>query len=264
MKIWVQSTSALDKDQLWEPYARVLRKHVQETAKPGTTADVHGVEVMSPAKSWLSYAELLNVAQEVNNAIQAEREGYDAFVLLCMSDPGFYELRQVVNIPVVNAGETAFHMASLLAPKFALLAYNEAPLRKQTENARHYGFGERLVPSGAFGLTLTELQGGFSDPEPVLKGAREVARKAKEQGAAMLIPGCNCLNMILVANNIREVEGIPVLDGVGTAVKMAELLVELKGMGIDRSSLGSYTRVSKEELIAIRKLYGVEEKVHAI
>ena len=59
MKIWVQSTSALDKDPLWAPYAQVLRKHVQDTAKPGTTTDVHGVEVMSPAKSWLSYAELL-------------------------------------------------------------------------------------------------------------------------------------------------------------------------------------------------------------
>ena len=264
MNIWVQSTSALDKEPLWEPYSKALRKHVQEITKPGTTTDVHGVDVMSPAKSWLSYAEALNVAQEVNNAIYAEREGYDAFVLLCMSDPGFFQLRQVLNIPVVNAGETAFYMSCLLAPKFAMLAYNEAPLRIQTENAKHYGLGERIVPSGTFGISLTELQGGFSDPEPVLKGAREVAKKAREQGAAMLVPGCNCLNMILVANNVRELEGIPVLDAVGTSIKMAEMLVEMKAIGIDRSNLGSYTRVSKEDLTAIRKLYGVEEKIPAL
>ena len=258
MKIWAQSVSALDKNPLWEPYARALRKHVQEITKPETTVDVHGVEIMSPALSWLHYAEFLNTSQVMNNAIQAERDGYDAFVTTCMDDPGFYSLRQVLNIPVVSAGETAFFMACLLAPKFALLAYNEAPLRAQTENAIHYGLRDRLVPSGAFGLTLTELQGGFNDPEPVLKGAREMAKKAREQGAAMLVCGCNCLNMIMVSNNIREIEGVPILDAVGTAVKMAELLVELKGIGVDRSNLGSYVKVSKEELLDIRKLYGVE------
>ncbi len=258
MKIWCQSVSALGKNPLWNPYEQALKKYVQGIVRPGTKVDVHGVEVMSPALSWLHYAEYLNTSQVINNALQAEREGYDAFALLCMDDPGFYELRQIVNIPVVSAGETGFYMACQLAPKFAILAYNAAPLRRQTENARHYGLGERLVPSGAFGITLTELAAGFNNPEPIIKGAEEMAKKAGEQGAAILVPGCGCLNMVLVSNKIRKLAGIPILDVTGTAVKTAELLVELRSLGVERSSLGEYTRVTKEELSAIRKLYGVE------
>ena len=36
---------------------------------------------------------------------QAEREGYDAVILHCCSDPGLAEARRKVRIPVVGPGE---------------------------------------------------------------------------------------------------------------------------------------------------------------
>jgi len=41
-------------------------------------------------------------------------------------DLGLLQMRKVVHIPVVFAGETSFHIACLLAYKFSLLAYSEA------------------------------------------------------------------------------------------------------------------------------------------
>ncbi len=64
--------------------------------------------------------------------------------------------------------------------------------------------------------------------------------------------------MVLVANSIKELEGIPVIDTVGTVLKMAELLVDLKKMGLERVNRGLYTRVTKKELSAVRKMYKVE------
>jgi Asp/Glu/hydantoin racemase len=258
MKIWCQSASALGTDPVLKPYEKTLQRYIQETARLGTTVDLRGVRVWSPSVNWLRYAEYLNSSEIINNALEAERKGYDAFVVLCMDDPAFYELRQTVNIPVVSSGETAFHMACLLAPKFAILSYNAAPLEHQMENARRYGLGGRLVPGAAFGITLSEVVQSFEKPEQILKGVREVSKRASEQGAAILVPSCGMLNMILLENKIREVEGLPVLDTVGTAIKMAEFLVDLKALGTMRSNLGSYTRVAADELAALRKAYGVK------
>lgn len=258
MRIWLQSAAALGRDSMWADYEKVLKKHVQAVARPDTTVDLHGVKVMTTGIDRSHYFESLNTAQIINNALKAEKKGYDAFALACMLDPGFFELREVVNIPIAFSLESACYVSCLLAPKFALLAYSDIMLQRLTEYVKHYGLGERLVPSGCFSTTLEALQDGFKDPEPLLKGAREVAKKAAEQGADMLISTCGCLNMIFINHGIREIEGVPVIDSVGTVVKTAEFLVDLKNIGVDRVNRGLYTRVTKEELSAVRKLYKIE------
>lgn len=64
--------------------------------------------------------------------------------------------------------------------------------------------------------------------------------------------------MILAKHNIREIEGIPVLEGGGALIKTTELLVDLSKMGIHRSRLGPYTPIPEQDLIAMRKIYGLD------
>jgi len=127
MRIWLQSASAIGKDPLWESYEKALIEHAQRVPRPGTTVDVHGVAKMSTGIDLSRYIEFLNTPQIIDNAIQAKRGGYDAFALTRMLAPGFFELREAVDIPVVFAFETSCHIACLLGPKFALLAYREQP-----------------------------------------------------------------------------------------------------------------------------------------
>ncbi len=258
MKIWLQSAAAVGKDPLWGPYEKALMKHAQAVARPGTTVELHGVDVMSTGIGNTRYFEFLNTNQIINNGIKADRAGYDAFAVSCMADPGAPELKGVVDMPLVFSLETSAHLACLLSPKFALLGYNAIALKRMTEKIKQYGLGERQVPGGHFELSLTALQGGFKDPEPVIKLAKSAAKKAAEQGADMLILSCGCLNMILVTNGIKELDGLPVIDSVGTVVKMAEFLVDFKKMGMERVNRGLYARVAKNELAAVRKLYKVE------
>lgn len=258
MRIWLQSADAVGHDPLFEPYQKALMKHAKEVARPGTTVDVYGVKVGATGLDRSRYLEFLNTPQVIENAIRAEREHYDAFAMTCMLDPGYYELREVLNIPVVLPLEANCHVACLLAPKFALLAHNDILLRRQTNYVKHLGLGERLVPSTAFDVSLPVLQNGFKDPEPVVKEVRAIARKAGENGADMLVSICGNLTMILVSHGITEIEGIPFLNSVGTAIKTAEFLVDLKKIGIERVKRGLFTRPGKEEVAAARKLYGVE------
>ena len=92
----------------------------------------------------------------------------------------------------------------------------------------------------------------------MLEELRPVARKAAKHGADMLISTSGILTMILATHGITEIEGVPFLDSVGVAIKTAELLVDLKKMGVDRVRRGLFTPLSKEELSDVRKLYNVE------
>ena len=259
MRIWLQSATAIGKDPQWQHYENAVKNRAQEVARPGTTVDFHGVGVMAPGLDRSSYIEFANTPQIINNALKAEKEGYDAFAFTCMLDPGFFELREVIDMPIAFAFESVCHVASLLAPKFALMAENDIILRRLTGYAKHHhGLGERLVPGGCFRATMGQIANSFHDPEPLLKELQPIASKAGEQGADMLITTCAILNMVLVANGIKEIEGIPFLDSVGTTVKMAEFLVDLKNMGIDRVNRGLYTRLTKEQLLAVRKLYKLD------
>lgn len=255
MRIWLQSASGIGQDPTFEPYETSLIKHAQKVARPGTTVDVHGVDHMARGLVRSRYLQSLNNLQIMDNAIKAEKEGYDAFALTCMLDPGFFELREMVDIPVVFPLETSCHVACLLAPKFAIIGFNEYAQKQLAESVKSYGLGERLVPSGSFACTIVEVMGAFKDPEPVIRGVREVAKKAAEQEADILIPNYGCLNMVLVDHGIMEIEGVPVLDVIGTVIKAAEFLVDLRNIGVHRVNRGFYNRLPKEELAAARKLF---------
>lgn len=258
MRIWLQSVGAIGKDPMWKPYEKVLVAHAKKVVRPDTEVTIHGVQVMTTGIDRSHYFESLNTAQVIDNAIKAEKEGYDAFAVNCMMDPGFYALKEVVNMPVAHALEACCYVAAMFAPKFALLSYNEIQRRWVVDVVKQYGLGERLVPSRSFATTLEALVTGFNDPSQVLKGAKEAAKTAADNGADMLVPTCGCLNMVLVANGIKEIEGIPVIDTVGTVLKTAELLVELKKIGLERVNRGLYSRVTKKELSTVRKMYGVK------
>lgn len=257
MKIWLQSADALEGDPLFDDYRNALIKRSKEVARPGTTVTVHGVKVSSTILDRSHYIDGLNSQQIVNNAIQAEKEGYDAFALTCMLDPGHFELREVVDIPVVLPLEANCHVACMLGPKFALVGFTDAILRRQTDYVKGLGLGENLVPCPAFNVSLETLSQGFKDPKPVIKEVRKIAKIAAGNGADMLISLCGNLTMILVVNGVTEVEGLPFMDTVGTSIKTAEYLADLKKIGVDRAKRGLYNRLTKKELKDARKLYGV-------
>ncbi|MFC1981653.1 aspartate/glutamate racemase family protein, partial [Chloroflexota bacterium] len=211
-----------------------------------------------PASDYIQY---LHIAQVIEKALKAEREGYDAFVLGGTLDPGAIYLREILDIPVAFIAETSFHVACLLAPKFSLIAATETVLRGQTRLVENYGLGQRFVPGAHLGVqsSLALVEEMRKNPSGVIRMVNETASKPIEQGAGALVPGFGGLMSFLSEHSITEIDGVPVVDGVSVVIKMAEMLVDLKKMGIKRGKKGlGIPPTSKGELIAARKLYGVE------
>jgi Asp/Glu/hydantoin racemase len=220
--------------------------------------EVHGVEVTHPLMEQSNYVKYLNQAQIINNAIKAEREGYDAFCVGCTLDPGFIEIREVVDIPVAFLAESCFHLAAILADKFSLLAYNKSILLALEQKIRQYGLEKRFIPCSPFRLTMPDLLGGFDNPSPIVDAVKQAGGEAIQRGAGILLSACNILNMVLVNCGLREIDGVSILDTARALVKVGEFMVELKQAGIYRSRSGLYAPLSKEELINIRRTYGIE------
>ena len=258
MKIWYQSGGSLGKHPRYNEYEATLKSYLSKIARPGTEVSVHGVELASPSIQTSKYEQLLHDYQIVENLLRAQREGYDAFCVGCAFDPGFYALREVADIPVLSLSEACMLLACLLSPNFSLLCHHKPLLLRVLALVKRYGLQSRFIECDSLRISPSELIRGFEDPEVILKPAREVAKDAAEKGVCMFVVAEGIINMIMAKHNIHEIEGIPVLEGGGALVKMTEMLVDLKNMGIDRSRLGMYTPLPKEDLDSLRKHYGLQ------
>ncbi|MFC2002028.1 aspartate/glutamate racemase family protein [Chloroflexota bacterium] len=257
MKIWYQSAGALGKNPNYKEYYEMLNSYLQKVARPGTEVAVHGVERSSPKIQTSRYEELLHHYQVVENFLQAQREGYDAFCVGCALDPGFYAIREVAEIPYCTLSETNMLLACLLSPNFSLLCHHKPLLLRVIEYVKRYGLQDRFIEVDSFGVHPSELHRAFADPEFILKPAREVAKDAAKKGVGMFVVAEGVINMILAKHNIKELEGIPILEGGAALIKVSEMLVDLKSVGIEASRLGLYTPLPKEDLEFMRKLHGV-------
>src|SRR3972149_1271397 len=216
MRIWYQSYSAIGFDPRWTYYEEHLTRYVREVARPTTEVAVHGVPLMVDKVVHSRYLQYLHSRQIHENALEAERQGYDAFVLGGMLDLAYHELQELLTIPVIFIAETSFHAACLLSPNFSVIAPNPAVLAGIEGRVEDYGLGRRYVP----GVHLGEGGGGFAERGPVLERISAAAREAIGRGARLLIPGFGALNVFLVAQGVRGCDGIPLLDNTAVLIKM--------------------------------------------
>jgi len=257
MKIWVQSATAIGKDAEVASYDQSLRRHVREVVRSDTIVEVHGVDQAPPRPDKYLLSKLVQVSRIVMNARQAEKEGFDVFVVVCTLDPGFYEVRELLDIPVVFSLETSVLLACMLAPKFSFLTHNESLMLRIREKVKQYGLEERMTPGVYLDLSHKDFNNMYKNPKPYLDAFISNGRKVIEQGANIILVSGNPSHLFLLDHGVREIDGVPILDGCGASVKFGELMVDLKNIGIVRSKRGLYTAPSKEELSTLLKFLGM-------
>ncbi|MFH1650742.1 MAG: hypothetical protein ABID87_01375, partial [Chloroflexota bacterium] len=87
------------------------------------------------------------------------------------------------------------------------------------------------------------------DEGPFIEDFRNTARECIRDGAEVIIVGCGALSPMLSVSGVTEVDGAPVIDPVQTALKYAEMLVDLKKAGRNvKSRLGLHQRAPENIL----------------
>ena len=264
MRIWHQSFTVL-KDL--GTYDAALRSHFKRVARPETEIVLHGMHPGTYPTNYpgedIRHASLqyLHGMQFVAAAIRAQEEGYDAYAISTLPDPALREIRSMLEIPVVGYGESAMLASCLLGGRFGILAFipELAPLLE--DNVRRYGLQERFAGVRDVGFRFTDVLAAYAEPSRLIERFRAAARDLIAAGADAIIPGEAPLCVLLAANGISEVDGVPVLDALSTWIKSAEMLVDLgRQSGIRGSSRGYYHEPPKRErLQELARFYGLDK-----
>src|SRR5262249_1581953 len=119
MRIWYQSF--VDPAEQ-APYINLLQQRLQSMASDGITVDVRG---MAPPDRFFHPITEFRCAQvAIHAAIEAERAGYDAFVVGHFQEPGLPGCRGGVDIPVVGLGGATMLFACSIGRRFGLVTIN--------------------------------------------------------------------------------------------------------------------------------------------
>lgn len=157
----------------------------------------------------------------MKQVLAAEGEGCDAVVLDCAVDPVVRAARETVNIPVVAAGESAFHAAMMVADRFSIVTVMPVAGHILRENIEKYGFSARVASIRSANIPVLELQ----DEERAFRAVLEASRYAVEHdGAEAIVTGCT--GMIALRKRLQAALGVPVIEPLTMAIKFAVDLVE--------------------------------------
>ena len=144
------------------PYWDYLRQHLDEVSQPDTQVDIWGI---TPHDSYAHPLVEMRCAREmICNAVRAETEGYDAFIVGHFQDSGLYEARSAVDIPVLALGEATMLYCCQLAQRSVIVTINPRFIPGFHLQLSRYGLRERVVDVAAMHFEPGQIMGAFGDP----------------------------------------------------------------------------------------------------
>lgn len=190
-----------------------------------------------PASIESAFDEALALPGLLQAVASGRRAGVDAHVIACFGDPGLAAAREVADVPVLGIAQAALHAASLLAPHFSVITTLQRTVSATERLVRDYGFERQCRGIHPTGLPVLALEAAATDESVfarVRAGAEQVVQTDR-CGALVL----GCAGLAPLSKRLSQVLSLPVIDGVGLSIKLAEALV---GAGLAPSKHGDAAR----------------------
>jgi allantoin racemase len=203
-------------------------------AAPGTEI-VAVTSATGPVSIEDHYDEAVAVIGVLEQVRAGEAEGCDAYAIACFGDPGLLAARELAVGPVIGIAEAGMRAASFVATGFSIVT----TLARTRVIAEHlvaaYGMERACRRVRAIDVPVLGLDAPASNARAVLY--EECRRALAEDGSGAIVLGC--AGMAELAASLASEHGLPVIDGVAAAVKLAEALV---GLGHATSKRGPYAK----------------------
>jgi allantoin racemase len=197
-----------------------------------------GNDHMEP--SFYRYMDHLASPMVYHAAAHAEDEGFDAVVINCFGDPMLWELRQVLDIPVVGLGESTMLLSVMMGLRFGIVMISPYMLPGQEERIARYGLKERCAGMRGSAESPLAQEQALVDARETIEAFTHAARELIAGGADILIPGCSLISPAMrltpgaeqdYPQGVTEIDGVPIADVLGDTITLAEALVSLKRAG---------------------------------
>lgn len=251
MRIWYQSVMLFDR---LPAYGAALQRQADRVASPGVEVWCRGTSKGGFADQFrfFEHFETRDIADVILRLRKKDPE-VDALVIGNFLDPFLVAAREILDIPVIGLGETSMLLACMMGHRFALISPNRKFAHVIEENVRRYGLEGRMAWSDSVEFHIPDIDRAFTDPA-VQEEMREqffaAAERSIANGAEVLIPAGGVLMVLLEEMNIRDVNGVPILNGSAAAIKTAETAVALQRLGYSFTSRAGLYRQPTAEMIA--------------
>lgn len=169
----------------------------------------------------------------VMDCVLAYEGPYDAVVLAGFGEHGRDGLQELVAAPVIEICEASAHVAQMVGRSYAVVTTLQRSVPLIEERLRTAGLWDRCASVRASGLSTAEVD---ADPQRAAVAVLAEARRAVEDDHAEVI--ClGCAGLASLEDSITAELGVPVVDGVAAAVRLAEAVV---GLGLTTSKRWTY------------------------
>ncbi|KXT56563.1 Asp/Glu/hydantoin racemase [Gordonia sp. QH-12] len=217
-----------------------IAESARAVAAPGT--EIVGVTPRFGADSCEGNFESYLAAIAVMDAITSYPEPFDAVIQAGYGEHGREGLQELLDVPVVDITEAAASTAMYLGHKYSVVTTLDRTVPLIEDRLRLAGLATRCASVRASGLGVLELE---SDPERAVEAIVAQAREAVERDHAEVI--ClGCGGMAELEEKVRAATGVPIVDGVRSAVTIAEGLVR---MGLSTSKVRTYAPPREKKVV---------------
>jgi allantoin racemase len=171
------------------PYIERLQSALDAAAGPGIRFEVHGLD--PPDHLFHPLTEFRCAAQTIRNALEAERAGYDAFVIGHFQEPGLLEIRGALDIPVIGLGEANLLAALSMGRRLGLVTIDPVFIEWHERQVHAHGLDQRVAGVRAIKMDLPAFMRAFTNEEcyvAVRADFVEQVRPLVAAGAEVIIP----------------------------------------------------------------------------
>lgn len=220
---------------------RAIGESARRYASPGTEIEAlqpfFGAEAVDCAfESYLS-------AVAVMDRVVSYSGSFDAVVLAGFGEHGRDGLQELIAQPVIEICEASAHVAMMIGRTYSVVTTLQRSVPAIEDRLALAGLDSRCASVRASGMSTLEVD---SDPPAAVRAVVEEARQAVEVEHAEVI--ClGCAGMAGLEEAITSELGVPVIDGVGAAVRLAESVV---GLGLQTSKVSTYAEPDPKRIIA--------------
>lgn len=144
--------SGMDRDTLLQ-----REKMLSAFAMPSTEISVeciaHGPESIESA-----YDEILAGPYVIQQAVEAEKAGFDAVIVYCGSDPAVAAAREILNIPVIGPGKVSKLVAMDISYRYSVLTVLDNCVVRDTEAVWEKGLpADKLASVRSIGIPVSAV-----------------------------------------------------------------------------------------------------------
>lgn len=206
-------------------FEEMTLREAEPAASPETQLRVVNID-KGPASIECIYDEVI-AGPYVVKKVREVADKADAIIINCFGDVAVDAAREITDVPIIGPGSSSMALAQLLGHNFSVVTVLSrlAPLIDKI--AAKLGT-TKLASTRAVDIPVLELE---DRPKTVEKLTKQSVKAIEDDGAHVIVLGCT--GMAGLADQVKheladQGYNIPVVDPLVVALKLAEILVDMK------------------------------------